>query len=117
MNEPALDARFGSGSALFEYHDTEPELCVGAVLSEYQMFGCQSARGAVLSEYQMLWVVLGAALLEYQVLLCPKGAVLLEPQTFGCGMLPCAVGAAPVLLGLTGGVPVFAGAGVAGAAC
>lgn len=120
VNVPALDARFGSGSALFEYHETVPELgAMGSVLFEYQSFGCPSVRCAVLSEYQGLLCpeVLGAALFEYQMLLCPGGATLLEPQTFGCGMLPCDGGVASVPAG-AGAVPAFTvGAGFAGAAC
>jgi hypothetical protein len=121
VNVPAFAARFGSGSALFEYQETEPELgAIGSALFEYQLFGCPSVRGAVLSEYQGLLPpdVLGAALFEYQVLLCPGGATLPEPQTFCCcGMLPCGAVVAPVPAG-AGPVPVFTvEAGFAGAAC
>ncbi len=121
VNVPALAARLGSGSALFEYQDAEPELgAIGSALFEYQTFGCPSVRGAVLSEYQGLLCpgALGAALFEYQVLLCPGGATLLEPQTFCCcGMLPCGADVAPAAAG-AGAVPAFTlGAGFDGAAC
>jgi hypothetical protein len=38
---PAVAARFGSGSALFEYQETIPSSCEvrGSVLFEYQMLG------------------------------------------------------------------------------
>ncbi|HEX3596359.1 MAG TPA: hypothetical protein VHU80_14715 [Polyangiaceae bacterium] len=68
---PAAAARAGSGSALFEYHDTVLlPVVLGSVLFEYQTFCCPAAGSAALFEYQLFWAVAagGAALFEYHEL-------------------------------------------------
>ena len=53
---PAVAARYGFGSALFEYQETVPLLFAvrGSVLFEYQMLGWPYVMaGSVLFEYQM----------------------------------------------------------------
>jgi hypothetical protein len=100
---PAVAARVGSGSALFEYHDTIPSLCDvrGSVLFEYQMFGWP-------------YVMAGSVLFEYQMLGSPcalRGSVLFEYQIFGCGVAPrgAGVGSGIAWVGAAG-VPAAAGA-------